>query len=80
MPGLLYSGLSWPNEWIGSLPAYIRALFPITYLAIPLRDLSLQGYSVLLNNNIIALFTSAIILALIDYVLLRYRLGREAAI
>lgn len=80
MPGLLYSGLSWPNEWVGSLPTYIRALFPITYLAIPLRDLSLQGYSYILKDNICTLLAGALVLALIDYALLRYRLRREAAI
>ena len=80
MPGLLYSGLSWPNEWVSSLPAYIRALFPITYLAIPLRDLSLQGYSYILSSNIVKLLAGAVVLALLDYALLRYRLSREAAI
>ena len=80
MPGLLYSGLSWPNEWVGSLPTYIRALFPITYLAIPLRDLSLQGHSPILSSNIFTLLLGAAIFFLIDYVLLRYRINREAVI
>lgn len=79
MPGLLYSGLSWPNEWVGSLPTYIRALFPITYLAIPLRDLSLQGFSNIISSDIKTLLLGTVILALLDYAFLRYRLSKEIA-
>ena len=45
MPGLLYSGLTWPLGWVDSVPAFLGKLMPLYYFAIPLRALSLQGFS-----------------------------------
>lgn len=75
MPGLLYSGLSWPDEWMGRLPSFIQIFFPITYLAVPLRDLSLMGSSGLLMHNVMNMLAMAGALFLLDYLLLvnRYR-------
>lgn len=77
MPGLLYSGLSWPNEWVGGLPLFIRAFFPITYMALPLRDLSLQGTSALLPENITLMLAAAGAVLCLDITLLRRRLRKE---
>lgn len=70
MPGLLYSGLSWPDEWMGSLPSLLQIFFPITYLAVPLRDLSLMGSSGLLMHNVGNMLGTAGALFLVDFLLL----------
>jgi len=46
MPGLLYSGLTWPLDWVDSVPAFIGSLMSLYYFAVPLRALSLQGFSI----------------------------------
>ena len=70
MPGLLYSGLSWPDEWMGRLPSLLQIFFPITYLAVPLRDLSLMGSSGLLMHNVGNMLGTAGALFLVDFLLL----------
>lgn len=44
LPGLLYSGMSWPREWAGEWAASLSGLMPLTYYGVPLRDLSLRGF------------------------------------
>lgn len=78
MPGLLYSGLSWPDEWMGGLPAAIQTFFPIAYLAVPLRDLSLTGGSPLLEQNVCRMLAGALLIFGTDYFLLRRRQAKEA--
>ena len=80
MPGMLYSGLSWPNEWLSTLPAYIRVIFPITYLAMPMRDLSLLGWSDLLVKNIGILAGAGLVCFIAAYLLLRHRAWQEVEI
>lgn len=77
MPGLLYSGLSWPDEWMGGLPSVLQSFFPITYLATPLRDLSLTGASPLLTGNVCRMLAVAVVLFGVDYLLLRRRQSKE---
>ena len=79
MPGLLYSGLSWPQEWLGQLPAIIRAIFPITYLALPMRDLSLAGASNLLAEDIAIMAAAGIILMILTFFLVKYRKWQEVS-
>lgn len=80
MPGMLYSGLSWPNEWLSTLPAYIRVIFPITYLAMPMRDLSLLGWSDLLVKNIGILAGVGLVCFIAAYLLLRHRAWQEVEV
>lgn len=77
MPGLLYSGLSWPQEWLTRLPAVIRTIFPITYLALPMRDLSLAGTSRLLSDDIGILMIGGVLLFILTFFLLKYRHWQE---
>ena len=79
MPGLLYSGLSWPQEWLGQLPAIIRAIFPITYLALPMRDLSLAGASNLLAEDIAIMAAAGVILMILTFFLVKYRKWQEVS-
>lgn len=44
LPGLLYSGMSWPREWAGEFVQFLSGLMPLTYYGEPLRDLSLRGF------------------------------------
>jgi ABC-2 type transport system permease protein len=45
MPGLLYSGLSWPQFAMTDLAAFLGAILPITYAGDTLRDIMLAGYA-----------------------------------
>lgn len=44
MPGLLYSGLSWPTFSMNSPAYYISRLFPLQYSGDCVRDILLSGY------------------------------------
>ena len=52
MPGLLYSGLSWPPFDMSQVAAAFGALLPMTYAGISLRDSMLLGYSPSLWSNV----------------------------
>jgi ABC-2 type transport system permease protein len=45
MPGLLYSGLSWPAFHMNEFAVFFAALLPMTYGADNVRDLLLAGYA-----------------------------------
>ena len=45
MPGLLYSGLSWPDFYMNDLASYIAQIFPMRHAADSVRDLLLAGYA-----------------------------------
>lgn len=65
MPGLLFSGLSWPHLAMSHFSQAISSLMPLTYMADTLRDLLLAGYSPTLLKNIFIMFSSGSALALI---------------
>ncbi len=73
MPGLLYSGLSWPNKWMDSFPAFLSAIMPLTYYGIPLRDLSVRGHSFLFSSSLTIMFVSSVVIMLIATLLLVLR-------
>jgi len=52
MPGLLYSGLSWPPFDMSSFAAAFGALLPMTYAGDALRDIMLSGYAPDLTRNV----------------------------
>lgn len=56
MPGLLYSGLSWPPLAMSGFAQAFSALMPLTYMADTLRDLLLAGYSPTLLKNVLIMF------------------------
>ena len=58
MPGLLFSGLSWPHLAMNDFSLAFSALMPLTYMADTLRDLLLAGYSPTLLQNLFIMFTS----------------------
>lgn len=45
MPGLLYSGLSWPPFDMSTFAAAFGKLLPMTYVGDALRDVTLSGYA-----------------------------------
>lgn len=65
MPGLLYSGLSWPQLSMNDFAQVFSSLMPLTYMADTLRDLLLAGYSSTLLKNIFIMFASGSGLCLI---------------
>jgi ABC-2 type transport system permease protein len=64
MPGLLFSGLSWPQLAMNDLARFFSALMPLTYLADTLRDLLLAGYSPALSKNMAIMFAGGALLCL----------------
>jgi ABC-2 type transport system permease protein len=64
MPGLLFSGLSWPRLAMNNFSQVFSSLMPLTYMADTLRDLLLAGYSPTLLKNIFIMFTSGSVLGL----------------
>lgn len=60
MPGLLFSGLSWPYFAMNSFSQIFALFMPLTYMAETLRDLLLAGYSPDLSKNIFIMFISGI--------------------
>ncbi|WP_371381040.1 ABC transporter permease [Sporomusa aerivorans] len=60
MPGLLFSGLSWPQFAMNDFARFFSALMPLTYLADTLRDLTLAGYSPALLKNIAIMFAGGL--------------------
>lgn len=45
MPGLLYSGLSWPDFYMSDVAAAIAQIFPMRHAADSVRDILLAGYA-----------------------------------
>lgn len=78
MPGLLYSGLSWPGEWTDSVPKLLSCFFPIKYIALSLRSLSLRGEAPGLARDVAVLLLLAALFLALDYLLLQRRLKRGA--
>ncbi|ERT62478.1 ABC transporter permease [Megasphaera vaginalis (ex Srinivasan et al. 2021)] len=51
MPGLLYSGLSWPSFDMNTVAHVLSLTMPMAYVGDTLRDLSLNGMSPMLWSN-----------------------------
>ncbi len=60
MPGLLYSGLSWPAFDMGTYAAAFGALLPMTYAGDALRDIMLSGYAPDLARNVTIMLAAAV--------------------
>lgn len=56
MPGLLYSGLSWPAFDMSDVASAIGMLMPMTYAGDTLRDILLSGSSPDLWRNVRIMF------------------------
>lgn len=60
MPGLLYSGLSWPAFDMSTFAAAFGALLPMTYAGDALRDIMLSGYAPDLARNVTIMLAAAV--------------------
>lgn len=61
MPGLLYSGMSWPHQWMSKWATAFSSLMPLTYYGEPLRDLSLLGYAINYWSDVMHMVIAGII-------------------
>lgn len=61
MPGLLYSGLSWPSFDMTPLAHFLSRLLPITYAGESLRDILLTGYAPTLWADIRSMLLGALL-------------------
>ncbi|VBB04984.1 Hypothetical protein LUCI_0190 [Lucifera butyrica] len=73
MPGLLYSGVSWPPFAMNHFAQFFSSLMPLTYMGDTLRDLLLAGYSPTLLKNIVIMFAGGSGLGLITGLVFSYR-------
>ena len=60
MPGLLYSGLSWPALDMSTFAAAFGSLLPMTYAGDALRDIMLSGYAPDLARNVTIMLAAAV--------------------
>ena len=74
MPGLLFSGLSWPQYAMNDYSLFLSNFMPITYTAELLRSLVLSGSSIKLYENVLTLYLGALICLVVSVVLLKIRL------
>ena len=65
MPGLLYSGLSWPQFAMTDIASVFGALLPITYTGDTLRDIMLAGYAPDFWSSMVRMMVSGLAAALI---------------
>ncbi|MCI5837011.1 MAG: ABC transporter permease [Veillonellaceae bacterium] len=63
MPGLLFSGLSWPLEWFPAFPAAYAKVIPLRYLVVSLRELSLRGYAINYTSDLLTMLIAGAVLA-----------------
>ena len=73
MPGLLYSGLSWPPFAMDRLGGFISNIFPLTYTGDNLRDLMLSGYAPDLFVSVGKMFVLGTILSLLAGLIFYFR-------
>ena len=76
MPGLLFSGLSWPSFAMDSVAKTIAAFMPLTYTADAVRDLVLLGYSPQLPENLLVLCSWGLGLTILSIKIFSRRLLR----
>ena len=83
MPGLLYSGLSWPDFSMSNLGQAISTIMPLKYICINLRDLLLLGFSPNLLSNVLIMYISGTVLLMVSGVIFYLRnkaLTKEVAL
>lgn len=82
MPGLLYSGLSWPDFYMSDVASAIARIFPMRHAADSVRDILLAGYAPeLMNQSLQLLLMGAVAFALGTAVFaLRRRYGMKTVL
>ena len=73
MPGLLYSGLSWPDFAMSEFAKFFSALMPLTYMADTLRDLLLSGHSPTFGKNVFLMFVAGTLLHVVTIAVFSFR-------
>ena len=73
MPGILYSGMAWPDYMMTEGAAAYAAAVPITYLAVPLRDVMLTGHSAAFCRDFACLMLGGVIARVLALVFFRLR-------
>lgn len=74
MPGLLFSGLSWPSYAMNDISLLLAKAMPLYYTGDELRKLILAGSSSNLLHNVIALYSMAAIFFSLAFLILKVRL------
>ena len=74
MPGLLFSGLSWPSYAMNDTSLLLAKAMPLYYTGDELRKLILAGSSSNLLHNVIALYIMATIFFILAFIILKIRL------
>lgn len=77
MPGLLFSGLSWPSYAMNELSLLFAKITPLFYTGNELRKLILSGASVQLWHNVMCLYAMAAVFFLLSFIILKIRLAMQ---
>ena len=77
MPGVLYSGLSWPPFDMSTVAAAFGKLLPMTYAGIALRDITLSGYCPELFTNCAVMVGAGIFCYVLATVIFDFRRKRS---
>ncbi len=73
MPGLLYSGISWPQFAMNKFALFFSSLLPMTYVTDNLRDLLLAGYAPNLWHDIFIMMISGIFIGSAALIIFKLR-------
>ena len=76
MPGVLYSGLSWPPFDMSSVASAFGKLLPMTYAGIALRDITLQGHCPELFTNCAVMVSGGIVCYALATIIFDFRRKR----
>jgi ABC-2 type transport system permease protein len=74
MPGLLYSGLSWPPFDMSTFAWYFSRLLPITYIGDNMRDVLLMGHAPGLGSALQAMSIGGCIAAALAVIAFKFRI------
>lgn len=77
MPGVLYSGLSWPVFDMNSVAEAFGKLLPMTYAGDSLRDIMLLGYTPQLAQNVLVMLGAGLLTGSIATGIFTLRRQRE---
>lgn len=77
MPGLLFSGFSWPHFAMNEFSRFFSALMPLTYMADTLRDILLSGKSASLTENSVIMFASGAVFNFLTIRVFSFRRGQS---
>jgi ABC-2 type transport system permease protein len=79
MPGVLFSGLSWPTFCMNDIGGAISLLLPMTWVGDCLRDILLAGYAPQLYKDSLVLVSAGLVIGAVGVFRIVRRIRKEGA-